>query len=462
MLQTWRLNSKGHRETHQRQAFDPETARPIVQQACNSCRVKKLRCSGEKSGCFRCQTLSQDCVYAQNTTRGSARARKNKESISKIDIAIRPSPFSAGSSSGPSVPTPSTEPTSASPRQEPFVPISSALNPELQITTGSGTDQSDIVSVDVDIMPFGARNYGPMQSISTLQMTGLETYHGSDTWLLPWQEHIQENHLILAEVPWEGATVPVSPPSLGGWELGIQGYDETPLTPATGNLASGPIITDIPMTPFSFPPQTITGQHGSESNYWPHSQTRESCQCLQRVVFLLEEIESEAMDATVKELGPWLSRHKEALRCSEALLMCPLCQAKLEHMTILAFLIDKLIAMCDDVVSAYLMTLTGSANHNMTGPKDGVWVGGFEIDSPDEWSAVVNTMLVMQVRGLETLIVQFKDLLRSIGGEGVRRKADATQGRISVLLGKLDPSPRHQNGVVVPLPPCRPRSEGGH
>jgi hypothetical protein len=42
MLQTWRLNAKGQNETHQRQAFDPETARPIVQQACNSCRVKKV------------------------------------------------------------------------------------------------------------------------------------------------------------------------------------------------------------------------------------------------------------------------------------------------------------------------------------------------------------------------------------------------------------------------------------
>lgn len=404
----------------------------------------------------------QDCVYAQNTPRGSARARKNKDSISKIDDDIRPSSISASSSLDPSVSTSSTEPASASPPPEPFAYVSNIQSSELQVApTRSGTDQTDIASVDIDIMPFGTRDYGPMQRISTLQMTGLETYQGSDTWLLSWPEPTQENRLIPAKVPWECATVPVSLP-LGGWELGIQGYDETPLAPATGNLASEPIMPYIPMIPFSFSPQTITGQHGYDGNYWLHSQTREPCQCLQRVIFLLEEIDSEAVGAPVKQLGPWLSRHKEALRCSEALLMCPLCQVKPEHMTVLAFLTDRLIAMCDDVVSAYLTTLTGSMNHSMTGPKDGVWVGGFEIDSPHEWSAVVNTMLVMQVRGLETLMVRFKDLLRSIGGEGARRKADATQGRISVLLGKLDLSPRDQNGFVVPLPPRLSRSEGGH
>ncbi|KAI0474766.1 hypothetical protein F4859DRAFT_481910 [Xylaria cf. heliscus] len=460
MLQTWRLNSKGDHETHQRQAFDPETARPIVQQACNSCRVKKLRCSGEKSGCFRCQTLSQDCIYAQNTTRGSARTRKNKESISKIDDGARRSSISASSSSGPSVPTPPTEATPASPRRESFASVSSAPSSELQLaSTQSATNQDNTASLDIDIMPFGAQDYVPMPSIPTIQMTGLETYQSSDTWLLPWPEQTQENPLVPAKGPWEGVTVPLSLPSLGGWELGIQGYDETPLTPTTGNIASEPIISDVQMTPLSFPPQTVTSQHGPDDNsYWLHPQTREPCQCLQRVVFLLEEIDSEAIDTNFKELGPWLSRHKEALRCSEALLMCPLCQAKPEHMTILAFLTDRLIAMCDDVVSAYLMTVTGSVSHGMLGPKDGVWVGGFEIDSPHEWCAVVSTMLVMQLRGLETVMARFKDLLRSVGGEGVRRKADSTQSRISALLEKLDPSQQDRNEVAVPLR----RSDGDH
>ncbi|TGJ85130.1 hypothetical protein E0Z10_g3641 [Xylaria hypoxylon] len=299
-----------------------------------------------------------------------------------------------------------------------------------------------------------------MQDMSTMQMTGFETYQSSDTFLLSWPESTQDGHLTPTKAPWEGAALPLSIPSFGGWEPGVHGYDETPLTPTTGNPASDSIISDIQTTPLSLPPHRVT--NGLDDCNWLQSPTLEPCQCLQRVVFLLEEIDSEALDSNVKELGPWLSRHKEALRCSEALLMCPLCQVKPEHMTILAFLTDRLIAICDNVVTAYLLNLEGSINLNIMGHRDGAWlvsVGNFEIDSPHEWSAIVRTMLVMQLRGLDTLMVRFKDLLHSIGGEGVRRKADSTQSRILALLEKLDPPQRDPNGFV--LPPCS-SSDAGH
>ncbi|KAI3338263.1 hypothetical protein F4824DRAFT_90808 [Ustulina deusta] len=461
MLQTWRLNSKDQSETHQRQAFDPETARPIVQQACNSCRVKKLRCSGEKTGCFRCQTLSQECVYARNATRGSARARKSKESASKIDHdSRRPS---ATPSLVSSTSTPTIEARTASPRQEPFTSVPSAPNSELRwAPVRPGSDPGNTTSLEVDMMAFEQQDYLQMQGIPTTQMTGIEPYQSGDTWLFSWPEPTQ-GHPAPAKVPWEGPGLPLSLSTFGSWEPGIHGYDEIPVTPTTRNPVSEPITSDIQTSPLSIPPQTVTGQYGHDDCDWLQSQTCEPCQCLQRVVFLLEELDSEAIGTNVKELGPWLSRHKEALRCSEALLMCPLCQAKPEHMTILAFLTDKLIAMCDNVVSAYLLTMEGDINHRIMAHKDGAWlvlVGNFEIDSPHEWSALVRTMLVMQLRGLDALMARFKDLLQSIGGEGVRRKADSTQSRILLLLEKLDPPQRNQNGFIVP--PCSLRSNADH
>ncbi|KAI0538749.1 hypothetical protein GGR58DRAFT_283967 [Xylaria digitata] len=440
MLQTWRLNSKDQNETHMRQAFDPETARPIVQQACNSCRVKKLRCSGEKTGCLRCQTLSQDCVYAQNTTRGSTRSRKNKDSISKVNNNTRRSSVSTTPSSVSSAPTSTTETRLASPCPEPFTPVPSApLSSELQWAPAPpGSSSENAASLEADMMPFEAQDYLQMQDMSTMQMTGLETYQSSDTFLLSWPESAQDSHLVPLKIPWEGAALPLSLPSLGGW--GVHGHDETPLTPTTGHPVSESIISDIQTTPLSLPPQMISS--GIDDCNWLQSQTLEPCQCLQRVVFLLEEIDSEVLDADVKELGPWLSRHKEALRCSEALLVCPLCQAKPEHMTILGLLTDRLIAICGNVVTAYLLTLEGGTNHNIMGHRDVVSVGNFEIDSPYEWSALVRTMLVMQLRGLDTLMIR----LQSIGGEAVRRKADSTQSRILALLEKLDPPQRDPNG----------------
>ncbi|KAI1421882.1 hypothetical protein F5Y12DRAFT_800326, partial [Xylaria sp. FL1777] len=462
MLQTWRLNAKDQNETHQRQAFDPETARPIVQQACNSCRVKKLRCSGEKTGCFRCQTLSQNCVYSQNATRGSARARKHKEATSKIDHGSRrPSTTPSLVSSAP---TPKTETRTASPRQEPLTSAPSAPNSELHwVPVQPGSDPGNTISLEAEGMGFESQDYLQMQGMSTTQMAGLDPYQNGDTWFFSWPEPTQEGHLTPAKVPWEGAVLPLSLSTFGCWEPGFQGYDETPVTPTTRNPISEAIIPDIQTSPLPMAPHTVTGQHRQDNYDWLQSQAREPCQCLQRVLFLLEELDSEAVGTDVKELGPWLSRHKEALRCSEALLMCSLCQAKPERMTILALLTDRLIAMCENVVSAYLLTLEGDISQRMMGHKDGAWlvlVGNVEIDSPHEWSALVRTMLVMQLRELDTLMAKFKDLLNSMGGGGGRRKADSTQSRILVLLEKLDPPQRSQNGLIVP--PYSLRSNADH
>ncbi|KAI1282774.1 hypothetical protein F5Y07DRAFT_386046 [Xylaria sp. FL0933] len=453
MLQTWRLNSKDQNETHQRQAFDPETARPIVQQACNSCRVKKLRCSGEKTGCFRCQTLSQECVYAQNATRGSARARKNKESASKVDRGSRrPSTTPSLVSSAT---TPKSETRTASPRQEPLPLVPSAPNLELQwAPVQSGSDSANTIALESDMATFEPHDYLQMQDMPTTQVTGIEPHLNGDTWLWSWPEPSQEDHIVSAKASWEGTALPLSVIStFGSWESGVHGYDEAPVTPTTKQPTLGSIVPEIQLSPSSLPPQTTTSQHNQDDYEWRQLQARVPCQCLQRVVFLLEELDSEAIGTNVKEIGPWLSRHKEALRCSEALLMCPLCQAKPEHMTILAFLTDRLMAMCDNVVSAYLLSLEGDTSQRIINHKDGAWlvlVGNFEIDSPHEWSALVRTMLVMQLRGLDALMARFKDLLQSVGGEGVRRKADSTQARILMLLEKLEPSQRGQNGFMVP------------
>lgn len=64
MLGTWRLHTKSENSTFMRQAIDPVTARPVVQQACNSCRVKKVS-TGECHCHVRCKhnpsSLSQTC-----------------------------------------------------------------------------------------------------------------------------------------------------------------------------------------------------------------------------------------------------------------------------------------------------------------------------------------------------------------------------------------------------------------
>lgn len=468
MLQTWRLNSKGQDGAYQERAFDRWTARrPIIQQACNNMLTVRLqlRCSSERTGCFRCKTLSRDCVYSQSTARGSARARKNKEVVPESDDDSRHvsvSAYTTSAPSAPSVPTPSIDTKLASPYLGPSVsdpgPSSTWSNPALFRPEDS---PGKMASLGVGMMSLGLQDYLSMQSISTMPMAGLETYQGGDEWLLPWPKPAQEGHLASAEIPWEGAAMPfsLSPPSSGGWGPGACGYGETPTTVYS---ITEPTEAEEQTSPFSLTQKEAADQRGSGGCTWPHPQEQESCRCLQRVVFSLEEIDMEAVDMNTRELGSWLSRHKEALRCGEALLACLRCRAKPEHMTILALLTDRLIAMCDAVVSAYLSTLAGNLNHEALVSRDVTWlvrVGNFEIDSLQEWGALVSTMLVMQLREFDNLMVGIKDLLRSIGGERAQKKAEATQSRVLALLEKLG-SPQQDQSMAV-IPPPEPRFDCG-
>ncbi|KAF6218296.1 hypothetical protein HO133_005642 [Letharia lupina] len=57
------------------------TAPPIHKtlSACDECRTRKLKCSGEAAGCSRCKSESTTCHYSQKKTMGRPRKRRHEE-----------------------------------------------------------------------------------------------------------------------------------------------------------------------------------------------------------------------------------------------------------------------------------------------------------------------------------------------------------------------------------------------
>ncbi|KAJ5249272.1 hypothetical protein N7468_000723 [Penicillium chermesinum] len=58
--------------------------------ACTNCHAAKLRCSGERSGCTRCRTLNQDCVYLESRVGKTRGRRKQQLSPAAVDLNNRP------------------------------------------------------------------------------------------------------------------------------------------------------------------------------------------------------------------------------------------------------------------------------------------------------------------------------------------------------------------------------------
>ncbi|KAK5997728.1 hypothetical protein PT974_00085 [Cladobotryum mycophilum] len=76
MFSTFKYDPETREVQELRSAFDPVTARSSQHQACNNCHAKKLKCSGEKSGCERCATSQLVCEYTRSNSRSSRRGKK--------------------------------------------------------------------------------------------------------------------------------------------------------------------------------------------------------------------------------------------------------------------------------------------------------------------------------------------------------------------------------------------------
>ncbi|KAI0198460.1 hypothetical protein F4808DRAFT_462755 [Astrocystis sublimbata] len=430
MLQTWNL--KNLNETHQQQVFDPETARPVAQQACDSCRIKKLRCSGQKSGCSRCRTLLQECVYAEPGTRGRGRKRKTSTVAAANDGDKSTQQWASAAAATDAVQ--SHETTGAHlgshGRSEPPTPglITPLSHSHLDSTMAGipGVDATPLMDRDADSVS-STKMSGPLtpQAVSggsTLihdPLSSLDMRQTADFW-----EFDALNH---------GPLTPMLPTTIGNDSL-LPKYDDLEL-PYTPNS----ILSALQYSTFGSHPSLQASEPlrvSADQHHHSDQQQPRSCQCLQRVVLLLEELDCIHDESGVQEPGAWLSRLKEALRCGDALLLCAKCQAKPENISILGFLIDRLTTMCGLIVNRFVEILRSSQSHGVMGATDAAWrfsLGDFEIGCVGEWDVLVRAMLMMQLRALDGLI----NRLRSVSGDVGHRKMCVAQRRILDLLNKI-------------------------
>lgn len=62
MFKSWSIEAGGALK-ERRNDIDPDSGRKLILRACNHCRVKKLKCTGDPSGCQRCRDLLRTCHY---------------------------------------------------------------------------------------------------------------------------------------------------------------------------------------------------------------------------------------------------------------------------------------------------------------------------------------------------------------------------------------------------------------
>jgi hypothetical protein len=176
---------------------------------------------------------------------------------------------------------------------------------------------------------------------------------------------------------------------------------------------------------------------------------QEPCQCLQTVVFLIDELES-VQDIAAAQLDAGLASHREALRYGEAMMLCGHCTSRPENMTILTFLTDRLAGLCERIVGGYFELLQGSSTAAATSTPNssrrlnpavgssGVFFGDYEVDSASEWELLVRNLIVLQLRALSVLMGRVKEVSGLMQCDMPWRKAAGTEKRIAMLLDRLN------------------------
>ena len=163
------------------------------------------------------------------------------------------------------------------------------------------------------------------------------------------------------------------------------------------------------------------------------------CQCLQQVVFLIDELES-AQQSAARQLDAGLASHREALRYGEAMMGCGYCTTRPENMTILTFLTDRLAGLCERIVDGYLEMAPCRGNRHppyRVGAGTGVFFGDYEVDSANEWETLVRNLIILQLRGLNGLMGRVKEVSGMMQCDTPWRKAVGTEHRVVTLLDKL-------------------------
>ncbi|TDZ29034.1 hypothetical protein C8035_v004571 [Colletotrichum spinosum] len=139
------------------------------------------------------------------------------------------------------------------------------------------------------------------------------------------------------------------------------------------------------------------------------------CTCLQPVVFMLDELETEQSAAVARGVDFALASVKEALNHCRDLLCCPRCCSRPEHVTLLTMLADKLARLCELIAAEFRRDVGGGGGDEKRPPFD-LCLGHYEIDADWEWIAVVGGLIGIQLQALLSVTDKIRELSRELLG----------------------------------------------
>ncbi|KAI6355546.1 hypothetical protein MCOR31_011162 [Pyricularia oryzae] len=355
--------------------------------ACEYCRTRKLKCSGQSSGCERCTALAFKCVYPPVAEgRRSKRSGGGAEATASESPAKRPAVNLAMRSEyldQPRHSTPATELKSritdhGSGRQDDNIANTFAAYP--QRTNGSWEDSFGAGSADCfrmrdlsdeTILDWELENIllSPSTMFSaeagTLSIPRLQSSCNGDAATLT---ATLDNSLSTSVLNAKGSCSGASVVSI----YTAEGYKSN-LVATPSSISSSTTKTSTSFLSTTRESETNSTLSAAEPNLQAENQQQKQprdnntsepaemeaeqpCTCLRKTACLLERLSSSVADSVdTQEIDVLLSCSRQALRGCEALTCCKTCSTRSENVTLLAMaaqylsvLLSKMAGACEE------------------------------------------------------------------------------------------------------------------
>ena len=193
-----------------------------------------------------------------------------------------------------------------------------------------------------------------------------------------------------------------------------------------------------PLSDMSYGTNVTSHWDGSSAT---QAATRTTCQCLQRVVLLLEALEDHATRVEHQAVDTSLAYHKEVLGQLRTLTHCLRCTSRSDHMVMLVVLCDKMAGLYEKVIItskqiAKLQTRNGKIGENIL--EQNIFFGDYEIDTVAEWIQVIKGVVKIHLQKMSDLLERIKTLSAKESRESRLLMLQAAEETVARLAAEVD------------------------
>ena len=168
------------------------------------------------------------------------------------------------------------------------------------------------------------------------------------------------------------------------------------------------------------------------------------------MVIVIEVLETKSTHVNTTGLDAILTSQKEALGRCNSVLYCSTCYLRPEYLLLLGMVTELLASLCESTVTKYLETSTDGTlsreadadarYHSRGSPMDDVkvFLGGYEIEIPEERIRLVQVLIAMQLQTSKKFIEDVANAIVSRAeGKTSAIKVQAAEQRVAKLIQRV-------------------------